>query len=151
MAKRKQNNKGAKKNQSNSSASFFDKLLSKWNNRSPLLSYVFGFILFMFIFYLFFTSTFFQEQVFKPINTINATLASFILNILGQGTTSAQQIIQSDNFSVDIAIGCDGVEPTMMYVVAVALTPVIWMKRLKGVVIGAFSCLLYTSPSPRDS
>ena len=139
MAKRKKRNTGKKK--AKASSSLKDRLLAFWRGRSPVLSFVLRFVVLMGLFYALFTSSFFQEYIFAPINSLNAGIASFFLNLFGQNVTAFQQTINSAAFSVNIAIGCDGIEPTVGYILTVALTPLLWKSRLKGIIIGTLSLL----------
>lgn len=112
------------------------KIRSEWNQKRPVLLFVLGFIVLLTIFYAFWLSSFFELRITPVINGINARIASFILNLLGQGTHPDGFSIASEKFSVSIAMGCDAIEAMALFAIAVITFPGKIVHKLAGVPVG---------------
>ena len=58
-----------------------------------------------------------------------ATLSHYVLNIFGLGTQVNGDALYNDTHSVSIKGGCDGVEATFLYIMAVLALPLVSMKE----------------------
>lgn len=65
-----------------------------------------------------------------------------LLNLLGFDVTVAGTSIYSPGFSVQIARGCDGLEPVAAFIAAVLASPVPLRMKLPGILIGSSSLLV---------
>lgn len=113
-----------------------------WRLRSPLLKFVGFFLAFMLLFYLFYTSKWFQEGPLSFIMNIDANISSFLLNIFGMGTTAIGDTVSSNQFSVDIESGCDGIEAIAIFTGAVVAYPKPARFKYKGILMGIGFLLL---------
>lgn len=129
--------KKKKKNQQQSVGEMLSgKVRSEWVQKRPVLLFVLGFILLLALFYAFWLSSFFELRITPVINGINARIASFILNLLGQGTHPDGFSIASEKFSVSIAMGCDAVEAMALFAIAVITFPGRIVHKVIGVPLG---------------
>jgi len=87
-------------------------------------------------FYIFFATDTYTTYVFDPVVKANAVLASKFLNLVGFETVTAGTVISGNGFSVSISVGCDGIEPTFLFITAVLIFPMIWSKKLIGILVG---------------
>ncbi len=96
------------------------------------------FIIGVCIFYFLFSTSFFRDYLFIPVNHAFAVLASWVLNVFGEQTTAVDLTVTSSNFSVNIAKGCDSLEAISLLSIAFAALPLIsWADKLKGIVVGS--------------
>jgi len=123
--------------------SILTKVKAEWLQKRPVLFFVLGFAVLMILFYSLWLSDFFKQQVTPLINGFNAKIASFILNIFGQGTQPDGFIIASQKFSISIAMGCDAVEAMALFAFAVIAFPGKLTQKLIGVFSGVFILYLF--------
>jgi exosortase H (IPTLxxWG-CTERM-specific) len=62
-------------------------------------------------------------------------VAAFI-NLFGAGAAANGALVYSPRYSMDIAMGCDGVEASCLYLAGVLAFPTSWRARLIGLAIG---------------
>lgn len=66
----------------------------------------------------------------------NAKASAFVLNLFGEGATADDTTVASRRFSVNIAHGCDAIEPSALFIAAVLAFPAPLKSKLPGVLIG---------------
>lgn len=97
-------------------------------------------ILWVIVFYVLATRQFFKEQVFPRYLSANAHAAGVILNTFGEPVTVYGQVVRSTKpprrFSIEVARGCDAVEPSALFCAAVLASPVPWISRLVAIAVG---------------
>ena len=75
----------------------------------------------------------------EGILTAYAASASWVISLFGTAVTTDGHIMKSDVFSMNVATGCDGIEPMAYYLCAVTAFPVAikykWKAFLYGIVI----------------
>lgn len=77
-----------------------------------------------------------------PLLAFQAKLSNGLLNIFGYDTESAGDIIAGTQFRVSIKNGCDGMEATALYIVAILAFP---FARTKDKALGIIQGLLILS------
>lgn len=128
MAKKK---KGKKKNTKASKSA----QSTEWNERKPVLIFAGSFLLICLGFYLITNMAWFSS--FRaPILSVYSSVSAFLLNILGYGVTATGELLSSNAFSVSIEEGCDAIAPAILYAVSVAIFPIAWTARWKGLLFG---------------
>lgn len=106
---------------------------------NPVFRFLLLFSIGMILFYAFYNSAFFISYLKMPIVTTQANITSFILNILGAGTTAVGTIIsEGGNManSIDIKGGCDGIEATALLLCAVTVFPIDTKYKIPGFFVG---------------
>lgn len=128
---RKKNNKKKK-----ASAGFTERLKKGWLSYLPVLLFVGSFVVIIGMFYAVWFSNYFSEHMNPRIAGFNAFFASKILNLFGQVTTNNGGIIYSSAYSISVAKGCDGIEAIAIFSSALLAFPLVWRKKIQGIVIG---------------
>ncbi|MCR9288203.1 MAG: exosortase/archaeosortase family protein [Bacteroidetes bacterium] len=135
-----------KSTKSNKSVSSIQKLTNSakeyWTQKSPVLKFLLGFAGCMFLFYVIYYSDFFLEYIGNPLIRGEAKVGSFLLNLLGQETTTVEELIQSDVFSISVKKGCDGLEPLAILLSGILVFPVKFEYKIPGIVWGIVAVML---------
>ena len=95
---------------------------------------VFGLLLVSY--YAFAATELYQTRIFQPYVEINAYLSGGILSLIGYEITVNGNAIGSPEFSLSIASGCDGLEPTALFVAAVLAFSAPLGLKLPGLALG---------------
>lgn len=74
--------------------------------------------------------------VIKPYTEFLAKAVASIVNLFGAGAMAAGATVYSPRYTIDIAMGCDGVEASCLYVAGVLAFPTSWRARLIGLAFG---------------
>lgn len=119
--------------------SLFHRLKTMWLQFSQSLinRLLLKFIGFMALFYLIWASPIFQTTVVPFIAHLYAKMGNFVLNILGYQVSCHQDMITSQEFSIGIQNGCDGIEGLAIYLCAVAIYPALLSQKAKGIFWGS--------------
>ncbi len=120
-------------NKSDSTSSFGNVLREK----APVIQFLLGFALFMLLFYLFYYSFIYKDYLSGPIEGFQARISSGILNLFGFDTQVSGDSISGSGFSVNIAKGCDGLEPLAMFVGGIFVFPMAFKFKWPGLLAGA--------------
>lgn len=107
-----------------------------WTQKSPVLKFLGGFLLFMLLFYLFYYSALYQNVLSDPIERVQAQLSGALLRLLGYQAVVNDDAILGNGFSVQIAKGCDGVEPLFMLLGGILVFPIAWRLKWPGLLAG---------------
>ena len=75
--------------------------------------------------------------IIKPYTELLAKSVAAIVNVFGAGATAAGTQVSSSRFSINIAMGCDGIEASSVFVAGVLAFPTSWRARLIGFALGA--------------
>lgn len=121
---------------------FFLKVKAEWVDKSPILLFVFSFFAVMALFYALMQTAFYQSNFQPFIVRTNAQVASFFLNILGQGTSASGDLISSNQASISIKRGCDALVPIFLFCSALLAFPAKWKRKLIGLGAGVGFLLL---------
>lgn len=111
-------------------------LKDNWRKRSPVFKFVSAFTVGIIIFYSLYNSTFFNIYIADPLTHFQARLSSSILNIMGQATSAEGNVLRNSYTALDIKKGCDGIEPTMFFIIGVLLVPFNWRAKRYGLLVG---------------
>jgi exosortase H (IPTLxxWG-CTERM-specific) len=65
-----------------------------------------------------------------------AAAVAAVINLFGAGATAAGAEVTSPRFSISIAMGCDGVEASSLFLAGVLAFPTSWRARLIGFALG---------------
>lgn len=83
----------------------------------------------------------FSKQFLPAYLSVVASVTSATLSVLGFATATSGTTVSSQAFAMNIAYGCDALEPTFLFAVVVLAFPAPWKKKLLGVLGGV--ALLY--------
>jgi exosortase H (IPTLxxWG-CTERM-specific) len=110
----------------------------------PVLRFVLLFGLLMGSFEAYFVSGFAESEPFQAYLRFTARNCGGVLNVLGNDTQVRRRSITSPRFSVSIVRGCDAIEPSALFIVAVLAFPAPYLAKFVGVISG-FSALMVTN------
>lgn len=77
-----------------------------------------------------------RNGIIKPYTRLIAKAIAGVVNLFGAGAFTDGTIVQTATFSLNIAMGCDGVEATCLFVAGVLAFPTSWRARGIGLAIG---------------
>ncbi|HXG94752.1 MAG TPA: exosortase H [Blastocatellia bacterium] len=77
-----------------------------------------------------------RRGLIKPYTELLAKAVAAIINLFGAGATADGTIVGSPEFSVNIAMGCDGVEASSLFLAGVLAFPTTRRAKLLGLAIG---------------
>ena len=77
-----------------------------------------------------------QLGVINPYTEFLARAAAAIINLFGSDAEASGAQVYSSRYSMDIALGCDGIEAACLYLAGVLAFPTSWRSRLIGFAIG---------------
>ncbi|PYP89367.1 MAG: exosortase H [Blastocatellia bacterium AA13] len=77
-----------------------------------------------------------QFGVINPYTEFLAKAVAAIINLFGGGVVADGARVYSRRYSMDIAMGCDGVEASCLYLAGVMAFPTSWRARLIGLAFG---------------
>ena len=72
----------------------------------------------------------------KPYTNLLASAVAAVINLFGAGATVAGAQVTSPRFSINISMGCDGVEASSLFLAGVMAFPTSWRARLIGFALG---------------
>jgi exosortase H (IPTLxxWG-CTERM-specific) len=72
----------------------------------------------------------------KPYTELLAKAVTAIINLFGAGAKAEGAIVRSPRFSISIAMGCDGIEASSLFLAGVLAFPTSWRARLIGLAFG---------------
>ena len=118
-----------KKNQSVS------KPVQEWRSRWPVIRFVGGFVV-LSIIYFTISSTAWFNKLRHPILVAYTKISSWTLNVFNLNTSTNQDILYNNQFSVNIEEGCDAVGPAILYTIAILVYPIAFKYKWKGILAG---------------
>lgn len=125
-----------------SSWSISQVLQSALKDKHPVLKFLLGFVGCMAIFYLMYFSSFYQTQLEQPITQVQAILGNGLLHLMGYNTQAVGAAIGSNDFSIDIKNGCDGLEAIAILVSGILIFPATKRQKVNGLLWGIGTLLL---------
>lgn len=84
-----------------------------------------------------------DRHVIAPFTRGLTQVSAMILNILGEGVTVHDTVIQGRGFAVDIKGGCNGVEAMLLLCAAIAAFEAPWRTRLTGLLAGSAALMAF--------
>ncbi len=77
-----------------------------------------------------------RNGIIKPYTVLIAKAIAVVVNLFGASAITDGTTVQSGTFSLNIAMGCDGVEATCLFLAGVLAFPTTWRARFIGLAIG---------------
>src|SRR5215467_6758983 len=77
-----------------------------------------------------------RTGILKPYTGLLARVVTSIVNLFGSGAVATGTLVQSRRFSMDVAMGCDGVEACCFFLAGVLAFPTTWKAKLIGMALG---------------
>jgi exosortase H (IPTLxxWG-CTERM-specific) len=77
-----------------------------------------------------------RSGLIKPYTEFLAKAVAAIINLFGERATVNGTFVQSSRFSIQIAMGCDGVEASSLFMAGVLAFPASWRAKLIGIGAG---------------
>jgi exosortase H (IPTLxxWG-CTERM-specific) len=74
--------------------------------------------------------------VINPYTKVLAKAVAAVINLFGAAAVANGALVYSPRYSMDIAMGCDGVEASCLYLAGVAAFPTSWRAKLIGLAFG---------------
>lgn len=93
------------------------------------------FVLLLAAYYVFAPTQLYKSLIFRPYLRVNVALSADILAMLGEDVRNDGVTLVSDRGSVEIAQGCDGIEPMMLFLAALFAFPTRWVLRLPALLL----------------
>lgn len=94
-------------------------------------------LIFGVLYFLFGTAPGVRLGLIKPYTVLLAKAVAVIVNVFGADATATGTQVSSPRFSINIAMGCDGVEASSLFLAGVLAFPTSWRARLIGLALGA--------------
>ncbi len=107
-----------------------------WYDRSPVLRFIILFILFMIIFYSVWATNWFHENFVAAVTRVDASIASFFLDLFGYETHAEGTSVVSPSMTVNVKTGCDGIEAMALFSSGVLAFTASWGHKIKGLIGG---------------
>jgi exosortase H (IPTLxxWG-CTERM-specific) len=77
-----------------------------------------------------------RQGIIKPYTEWLAKAVAAIINLFGAGATANGSLVQSSRFSINISMGCEGVEASSLFMAGVLAFPTSWRAKLIGLAVG---------------
>jgi exosortase H (IPTLxxWG-CTERM-specific) len=77
-----------------------------------------------------------RNGVIRPYTEWLARAVAWTVNLFGAGAIAQGQTVRSSQFSMQIAMGCDGVEASCLFLAGVMAYPTTWRARMIGLAAG---------------
>ena len=112
-----------------------------FHNKRPVFQFVGLFAILMGVFYALTFIPLLNRDALPGLQKANATVSTAILNFFGEAATSDKTMISSARYSINIAHGCDAIEPAALFVAAVLAFPARFRSKLPALFAGTFLLL----------
>jgi exosortase/archaeosortase family protein len=112
-----------------------------FHNKRPVFQFVGLFALLMGVFYALTFIPVLSDKALPGLQKANAEVSTAILNLFGEGATTDKSSISSSRYSINIAHGCDAIEPAALFVAAVLAFPASIGSKLPALFAGTFLLL----------
>ncbi|MFN8278901.1 MAG: exosortase/archaeosortase family protein [Saprospiraceae bacterium] len=96
---------------------------------SPVTQFLLYFAGGMLLFYIFYYSPIYENWIMPALLHFQAWLGSLLLKVFGEWTRVEGDQIIGEKFSVSIHGGCDGMEATFLYIIALLALPLVSLKE----------------------
>src|SRR5262249_6456527 len=105
-------------------------------NRSALRYVLLFGLIFGIAYFLFGIAPGVRTGILKPYTGFLARMVAAIVNLLGSSAVADGTLVRSERFSMDIAMGCDGVEACCFFLAGVLAFTTTWRAKLIGLGLG---------------
>ena len=75
-------------------------------------------------------------HLIQPYTEFLARATAWVINLFGEAAVTEGTLVRSPRFSINIAMGCDGVEASSLFLAGVLAFPTSWRAKLIGVAFG---------------
>lgn len=112
--------------------------------KNPIRRFVVIVAVAMLLFNIFFYVGVSEESLFGSYLNLNARVSAAFINTFGEQATVTGTVISSPRFSLAVAPGCDGIQASVFFTIAVLAAPVLvsWPRRIRAAVLGTLLLLL---------
>lgn len=110
--------------------------VSRWAGKGPIFKFVGLFALLLGGFYALSFIPVLNKDVLPKLQVVNAHASAAVMNLWGEKASVNETTISSPRYSVNIAHGCDAIEPAALFVAAVLAFPVVLRWKLLGLIVG---------------
>ena len=111
-------------------------LIDKFKRTRPILKFWGGFLFLILLYFGISYFPFYETYILTPVSSIYAKASSLILNLFGEGTSSSGVQISSNEFSISVKKGCDGIAATIFYISCILWTPGPKKSKINGILFG---------------
>ncbi len=108
-------------------------------SKKPVFVFVGVFVLLMGIFYAITFIPVMQRKVLPGLLELNTRASAVVLNIFGEGAEAVDTTLRSRRYSVNIAHGCDAIEPIALFIAAVLAFPAPLRTKWPGLLAGVLA------------
>jgi exosortase H (IPTLxxWG-CTERM-specific) len=77
-----------------------------------------------------------RQGVIKPYTQLLAKAVTAIVNLFGAGAICEGTTVRSEQFTMSVAMGCDGVEASSLFLAGVLAFPTSWRAKMVGLAAG---------------
>ena len=109
---------------------------STFASKKPIFMFVGGFVVLMAAFYGITVIPYLNKKVLPQLQSLNARASAGVLNVFREGASAYDTTISSRRYSVNIAHGCDAIEPIGLFLAAVLAFPTALRAKIPGLLIG---------------
>lgn len=113
-----------------------------YSGKKPVFQFVGLFAVLMGVFYALTFIPFINKRALPALQEANAAVSTRILNWFDEGATQLDTSISSPRYSINIAHGCDAIEPAALFVAAVLAFPSSLAAKLPALLAGTMLLLL---------
>ena len=111
-------------------------------SKKPVFTFVVSFAVLLGVFYAITFIPFLNKKVLPGLQILNADASVMLLNLAGEGASASKTTIASSRYSVNIAHGCDAIEPIALFAAAVLAFPTSLRSKFPGLALGTGLLLL---------
>ena len=108
----------------------------RFRGKKPVFQFVGVFAVLMGVFYACTFIPALQKNFLPGLQRVNAVVSTAVLNLFGEGAKSATTNITSPRYAINIAHGCDAIEPIALFVAAVLAFPTRFSPKIPGLLVG---------------
>lgn len=109
---------------------------SWFGEKRPVMGFVVLFAVLMGVFYAITFLPYVNKTLIPKYMRLNARASAVICNVFGEGASARGTALASKRFSVDIAHGCDAIEPSALFIAAVLAFPASLRSKFPGLLVG---------------
>ena len=110
--------------------------------KRPVMRFILVFGAFLAAFYAISLTPFAENRLWPAYLEINAQISGAVLRALGETAHVDHRAIFSSRALVLIERGCDAIHPSALFVAAVLASPVPWLAKLPGILLGTLALMV---------
>ena len=104
--------------------------------KQPVIRFLGAFGAGVALFYIFYNSGFYTKSLEGAVLSTQAEWSGKVLRLLGYSTEIFEDVISTDKFRISIRGGCDGLESTALFLLAILVFPLPFRFKWKGILAG---------------